>query len=154
MQLAGSRGRPPVNAVQRIAQFVAADAGDPRRVFVEAMGKVDFADRPSRGQFVAFQWHHVRIDQQKMGRRQHAVAAVQPKKVAGLDHQRPDLMIPAAIALQLIAHRVRSPARHQCQLDTVADDGQTRRPMAQRAAGQQSPRSASMPPAAGWRFSS
>ena len=44
----------------------------------------------------------LRIDQQEMRRGEHAIAAVQPKQVARLDHQRADLVVSAAIALQLV----------------------------------------------------
>jgi hypothetical protein len=102
VELAGASGRPPVNPVERVARLVAPHAGDPRGVFIKAVGDADFADGPPRGQLKTFQRHDLRIDQQEVRRGEHAVAAVQAEEVARLDHQRADLVIAAAIALQLV----------------------------------------------------
>ena len=39
--------RPPVDAAQRVAGLVGADAGDARRVFVKPVRQPNVADRPS-----------------------------------------------------------------------------------------------------------
>ena len=137
VELAGSGGGPPMDAVQRIARLVAPHAGDPRGVFVEAVRDADLADRPPRGQLKTLQRHDVRIDQQEVRRGEHAVAAVQPEQVARLDHQRADLVVSAAIALQLIKQRVPAAAAEHGQLDALPVDLQTRRLVDEGPAGQQ-----------------
>ena len=48
VQHARARGRPPVDAIQRIARLVAAHAGDPRRILEQPVRHPHFADRPPR----------------------------------------------------------------------------------------------------------
>ena len=148
VQLAGAGGRPPVDAVQRIARLVPPHAGDPRGVFEEAVRDADFADRPPRGQLEPFQRHDLRIDQQEMRRGQHAVAAVQAEQVARLDHQRADLVVAAAIALQLVEQRMPAAAADHGQLDALALDLQAGRLIVAAPAAAASPRPAPRRPAA------
>ena len=137
VQLAGSSGGPPVYAIQRIAGLVPAHAGDPRGVFVKAVRDADLADGPARSQFKALKRHDLRIDQQEMRRGEHAVAPVQPEQVARLDHQRADLVVSAAIALQLIKNRAPAAAAEHGQLYASPLDLQTRRLVQKRPARQQ-----------------
>ena len=141
VQLAGPGGRPPVDAVERIARLVPPHAGDAGGIFVEAVRNVDLADRPPRGQLEALQRHHLGIDQQEVRRGEHAVAAVQAEQVARLDHQRADLVVAAAIALELITQCVagRGPAASPtgCVFPSLASWAAGReRPAGQQVLGQ------------------
>jgi len=91
-----------MDAVERIAGFIRADAGDARRVFKEAMRQPHFADRTPRGQFVALQRHDLGINKHKVRRRADAVAPVQAKKIAALQDQGADLVIAPQLKLDLI----------------------------------------------------
>src|SRR5438309_1081605 len=52
MQHTGPRGGPPVDAVQRIAQFIRPHPGYARRILEKAVRQAHLADRPARRQVV------------------------------------------------------------------------------------------------------
>ena len=82
-------------------------------------------------------------DQQKARLAQHAIAAIQPEHVARFGHQRPDLVVAAAVAFQLIRNRLPCPAAKRDELQPAAGDLQVGR-IVNRAPGA----AASPPPAA------
>ena len=108
------RGR-PVDAVERVAGLVVPDAGDPRRVLEQAVRQPDLADRPTRRHVVARQRHDLGIDHDVHRLGHDPEPPVQAEQVAGLQHHRPDLVIPAHGEVELIIQRlppVRPEHRH------------------------------------------
>ena len=66
----------------------------------------------------------------------HAIAAVQAEQVARLEHQRADLVVAAAIALQLIMDRLAAAAAEHGQVQPPAFDPQAGRLINKRVARQ------------------
>ncbi len=106
-----------MNAVQRVALLIRADARQTRRIFKQPMHHADFAQRPARGQIVALQRQNLGQHQSKMRFARHAKTAVQSEDIAGFQQQRPQLIITAHEKSHLVVqafHRAgRQTGKHQ-----------------------------------------
>ena len=115
VQRAGAGRGAPVNPVERVARLVGPNTSDSSRVLEEPMGH-DAAARRSAGQvgeIVARQRDDFRVDQHEGRMSEHPEPSMQPEQVARLQHQRADLVIASANALQLILqHHLGAGAEH------------------------------------------
>src|SRR5205807_2221062 len=127
MEHAGARGCPPVNAIERIARFVWADAGDPRWVLKEPVNHPHIADGPARSQIVALQRDNLWINQKIMRLGIDAVAAMKPKEIAAFHQQRADLVVAAHVAANVVAGGHLLAGRQHADLQALALDAQARR---------------------------
>ena len=66
------------------------------------MGHADFADRPAGGHVVSFERYDFWIDEHEVRIGCRPPTTVETEQVAGLEHERPDLVVSTLVELKLV----------------------------------------------------